>query len=917
MQSENFGRRCRKASLGQIEQMKVRLSFLCFLLSLEAVLSMEVWAESKFPSLSDSATLETPFLRFRLSPQEGRYEILDKKTQVTWYSNPYWPRFGEAVLNLKGKLQAVSLDRCDIRRLEGGLEAEFHPLSDQPALGLRVQIRSSRDGKTLEFSYEADNGLPIENIRLLEDALWVTDTDQGYLVVPVREGLLLPANSGLSFTYSFGTFDYEGCHMEMLGIVKKGSALLITWRSPYTTLFLKSVLTDQGGRKQILSPSLELRKTARSFQVQFLGRGDYVSIAKAYRQVAKKKGWLVRWSEKLKGNPERAKLFGAVNFKLWSTLSRTMNEESTREEAVRVNWTFDEAAQIAEHLKRDLKMDRVLFILGGWIHRGYDNQHPDILPAAPECGGNEGLARCAQRVRELGYLFCLHDNYQDMYRDAPSWDESFLMKRPDGGLALGGRWAGGRAYLTCSKKALELAQRPQNLPAVKALTNANAYFIDTTYASGLYECFDPRHPLTKEEDMKWKQALSDYARKVFGIFGSECGREWAIPHSDFFEGLTGVSGRYYHDAGLLSKLGGVVVPLFEIVYRDTIAMYGKYGYDLSQSAEYVLHHISIGRPLNYHSVPPHLYWKEPFQDPIPLALRPEPPQVTPQGPRQFRISYRWRVEKPLLADWHIFVHFTDSEGHIRFQGDYQPMPPTSRWAVGEVPQGPFTVSVPEGLTGIFDIRVGLYRPSTGERALLLGSHDGERRMIIGRLKVSPGRVELLPFPMVEGDQRDPALFLRADNGWAEGLHPLDRFIKNTYEILSPLNEITAQMPMSQHRFLSPDRKVQLTVFGQGPSAVEVIVNKGDKEYRYRSKTWGEVLLPPYGFFVEGPSFVAFYARSWNGLHYEDPPLFTLRSEDSEPLRCSRRIRVYHGFGDSRLKLGDTLYSVKREGIISR
>ena len=79
--------------------------------------------------------------------------------------------------------------------------------------------------------------------------------------------------------------------------------------------------------------------------------------------------------------------------------------------------------------------------MGGWIRRGYDNQHPDILPAAPECGGNEAFADCARRVRRLGYLFCLHDNYQDMYRDAPSWDENFLMKNPDGSLTRGGHWA--------------------------------------------------------------------------------------------------------------------------------------------------------------------------------------------------------------------------------------------------------------------------------------------------------------------------------------------------------------------------------------------------------------------------------------------------------------------------------------------
>ena len=71
----------------------------------------------------------------------------------------------------------------------------------------------------------------------------------------------------------------------------------------------------------------------------------------------------------------------------------------------------------------------MLFTLGGWIHRGYDNQHPDILPTAPECGGDAAFADCARRVMALGYLFCLHDNYQDIYRDSPSWDERLHHER--------------------------------------------------------------------------------------------------------------------------------------------------------------------------------------------------------------------------------------------------------------------------------------------------------------------------------------------------------------------------------------------------------------------------------------------------------------------------------------------------------
>lgn len=107
-----------------------------------------------------------------------------------------------------------------------------------------------------------------------------------------------------------------------------------------------------------------------------------------------------------------------------------------------------------------------------------------------------------------------------------------------------GFWAGGQTWLVCSKKYIEPLER--NLPEVKRLFALNAYFIDQTFADQLRECFDPKHPLTKQEDMYYKQRMCDYAKSVFGVFGSECGREWAIPHSDFFEGLSGVSGRYYH-----------------------------------------------------------------------------------------------------------------------------------------------------------------------------------------------------------------------------------------------------------------------------------------------------------------------------------------------------------------------------------
>ena len=845
---------------------------------------------------------------------------MDKRAEVTWRSNPFQPRFGEVTAIVAGKPQRLALAGCEVRSAGNSLELTFRPVPDQPgALVLLVTIQALPDKQTLEFDYTAVPATGVESVRLLEDALWTSDSDQGYVTVPVREGLLIPANSGLSFTHRFDTYAYEGCHMTMLGLVKQGAAALLTWTDPYVAAEVRSSVTNLASLNgsQALSSSLVLRKSATSFRLRLLGKGDYNTIAEAYREVARKKGYLVTWDQKLLGHHERAKYFGASNYKLWSMLTRQMNEDSSKELSVRVNWTFDEAAQVAEHLKKDLELDRVLFILGGWIHRGYDNQHPDILPSAPECGGDAAFADCARRVRQLGYVLSLHDNYQDIYRDAPSWDEKWVNKNPDGSLTKGGHWAGGIAYITCAKQALELAKRPQNLVAVKKLTRADSYFIDTTYAAGLYECFDPQHPMTRWDDMKWKQAISDYAREVFGSFGSECGREWAIPHSDFFEGLTGVSGGAYHDTGLLAKLGASVVPLFELVYRDCIAMYGKYGYDPAQAADYVLQHVVLGRPLHYHNIPSHLYWKEPRAESEALPLRVKVAELKPLGPRRFEITYEWTVSKPVTGDWRVFVHFTDRGRAIQFQNDHDPSVPTSQWAVGKVRQGPFTLTVPEGLSGAVDIRVGLFQPSGDQRASFTGAQNNDRSCRVGRLQIGADPLKFEPATDTLRDYAgDPAVFVNGEKGWTAGLHPLDRFVKNTHEILSPLNELTAQMRMTKHEFLTPNRKVERSVFGEGKGALTVVANRSDGEYVVKSRIGGEVLLPPYGFLVESPTFVAFHAASWAGKRYDAPVLFTLRSEDGKPLVRPRRVKVYHGFGDSTVGLGGKSHQVARQEVVA-
>jgi hypothetical protein len=643
--------------------------------------------------------------------------------------------------------------------------------------GTTVTFEILGDGRSVQLHYQGDR---LGDVRVLEEATAVTDREAGWVIVPCREGLLIPADSGVAFQHAFGSSEYEGCHMNMIGLLKSGSALLVTWDGANVWPEVKSTLTGGKPHRQQISTAFTLRKTARTISLTPLGQGDWNALAADYRRIAERKGLAATLHEKIKRNPRVEQLLGAANVKLWTCLERRLNEQSTRVERERVHWTFDEAAQVAEHLSRDLGIDRCLFTIGGWTEGGYDCRHPDNLPANSECGGDQALAAAIHRIQDLGYIASLHDNYQDMYKDARSWDPGFIQKRPDGSLMAGGRWLGGRAYLVCAPKQVELASRPQNLPAIHRLFAPYSYFIDTTYAASPQECADPKHPIGRDEDIAWKIKLSDAARETFGLFGSECGREWALPHSDFFEGLVGVGGREYHSLKP-ETLGAVVIPFWEMVYHDCQVCYGKYGYAASRSAAYVTHHVLAARPLHYHSIPDHLYWKNKVAD-----------------------------RKP-----------TD----------------------------------------------------------------------------------------------DRACYTRTDRGWAEGLHPVDAFLKTTHEVLGPLQRATAHDRLTRFEFLSPDRSVRRATYGEGEGATVVVVNDGHSDAKIESKSGGSITLPPWGFLVEGPRLLAFHARRWNGRQYPDGALFALQPVGGTPLARANRVRVFHGFGDPRIDWRGSAHDVRREEVI--
>jgi hypothetical protein len=847
-------------------------------------------------------SLDTEDWRFDADRTSGAWALLDKTADVQWTSSTARSRFGRIVLRNGNRQEVCRIDRFDeVAATPHSLRMMYHPLINGQPSGVNVlfTVVPSPDFEGLQVGYatHAPGAWQVASVRLLEDALQVTEQDNGAIYVPHRLGIEVAASEGLPGNRTWTT--YDDLSMAMCGATKQGAVLLFTWDQVNSRLTTHTTWPDLPlvpGRRAV-SVSLELEGPENTCLIQPLGRGSYVDIAKAYRPIAKVKGWRKTWDEKRQQFPTVDAMFGAADFKPF-VLSRVLPSSvysQDGKEHVYQGFTFDEVAQCAEHWRRDLQIERAFVVLAGWINGGYDVRHPDVLPAAAECGGNEGLAAAAERIRSCGYLFGLHDNYQDMYEDAPSWSKSWLNKDSHGIPRQGGNWNGGQAWQVCAVKQVELAARPDtNLPAIAKLFQPSIYFIDTVFAWGLVTCEDPAHPMTRKDDLFWKTNLCNLAKQHFGMFGSEEGREWAVPCADYLEGIFG------HQT---DTPPGRVIPLFPVVYSDCVQLMTHQSNRIGPGDEKkVADHILFAE-MFLPSFGSHLYWQQPDAGTLPIA--PLVPTVKQTGPRRIEITYRWKALQPVPDDLSVFVHFTSPQAQraegIAFQNDHAPTVSTTKWAAGEIIEdGPHSVDIPDTFSGTARITLGMLRH--GDRIALAEARGDGARYAVGEITCSADGIEFRPEPNLSSSE----LWSRGDGGWGEQLCRTDRVIKNVWEVLSPLNRITAELPLDDHRFLTPNRLVQQTKFGD--VTVTVAYEK--------PADIGEQRVPAYGFIVDSPRFIAFCATRYNGVDYASPTLFTAESLDGQWLGQSTKVRIYHGFGDRHVRLFGKDFEVAREEIVS-
>jgi hypothetical protein len=157
------------------------------------------------------------------------------------------------------------------------------------------------------------------------------------------------------------------------------------------------------------------------------------------------------------------------------------------------NGTYQGDAESLLALK-DHGVDHLAIISHVWQRYGYDVKLPDHLPANPDFGGDEGMREFGKAANQCGYVWSLHENYIDLYPDAPSYDPAARVLMADGKPSPAWYNAGTKVQsfgLKCNR-ALEFAKK--NAPEAHRRFGTTAAYLD------VHTCVPPWHQLDHQAD---------------------------------------------------------------------------------------------------------------------------------------------------------------------------------------------------------------------------------------------------------------------------------------------------------------------------------------------------------------------------------------------------------------------------------
>ena len=153
--------------------------------------------------------------------------------------------------------------------------------------------------------------------------------------------------------------------------------------------------------------------------------------------------------------------------------------------------TYQGDAELLRCLK-DNGVDHLAIISHVWQRYGYDVKLPDHLPANPEFGGDEGMVEFGNAANACNYTWSLHENYIDLYPDAPSYEASARVLREDGSPSPAWYNEGTKTQSFGLKCTMAMNYAKQNAPEIHKRFKTNAGYLD------VHTCVPPWHQLDHE-----------------------------------------------------------------------------------------------------------------------------------------------------------------------------------------------------------------------------------------------------------------------------------------------------------------------------------------------------------------------------------------------------------------------------------
>lgn len=408
---------------------------------------------------------------------------------------------------------------------------------------------------------------------------------ENYTTWTVGQGSIVPATTRGIFHHPEGYSEQE---MAWHGAMNGRSGMIAVAETPFDLYIAMWHLAGQAPGAFIhWLPSLGDLRYTRRVRYHFEKDFGYVRQAKHYRRWLQEQGYWISLAEKAKQNPNVARLKGAAVITSLAVQRRMRN----------LNYelnTFSDQANWALKLRHRTGLKNAVIHVDGWGRFGYDSVHPETLPPNVEAGGAKALRAFRERMREAGWLFALHDQYIDIFHDAPSYSPDRLMLKEDGRPNTLNVWAGGLSSQMCFSESLKFLRRNfidgvrdqymyHNSPPIKQLVDPDAYYLDCFCR--IQECHNPLHPLTRTQVVGYMNEIFRTVRNSKGgvVLSCEHPKFYALSDLDFGWHV----GHLKADVQVVgggSETGmiGIPVPLWHLVTHDSLCATAFPSLDLNQ-----------------------------------------------------------------------------------------------------------------------------------------------------------------------------------------------------------------------------------------------------------------------------------------------------------------------------------------------